>query len=93
MIDTILKLTVAPGFGGGSSAPPPAPLPPAPLPPAPPTAPPDPPKPVKQADVVAKRSAKKQATQRTGHTSTIKTSPSGLLDEDADTTKKTLIGG
>jgi len=92
MIEHLRQLTLAPGFGGGSSAPAPAPLPPPPLPPPPPVAPPPPPKQPDQASVVAKRSAKKQASLRTGTGNSIATSPKGLLDEDAYTTKKTLIG-
>ena len=92
MIETLRQLTIAPGFGGGGSTPTPTALPPPPAAPPPPAPPPDPPKPPTQASVVAKRSAKKTATLRTGTGNNIATSPRGLLDEDADTTKKMLIG-
>ena len=92
MLELIRQLTIVPGFGGGSSPPAPAPLPPPPPPPPPPAPPPDPPKPPKQAEVVAKRSAKKTAQLRSGVGGSIKTGPKGLFDDDADTTKKTLIG-
>jgi hypothetical protein len=92
MLETLRQLLTVPGFGGGRSAPAPAPLPPPPPPPPPPAPPPDPPKPPAQAEVVAKRSAKKQATLRSGVGGSIKTGPKGLLDEDAKVTNKMLIG-
>ena len=92
MIDILRMLTVVPGFGGGSSAPPP---PPVPLPPPPPPEVPEPPKPptpVSPEVVAAKKASKKEAQRKRGLTDSIRTGPMGLDDDDANLTKRSLIG-